>query len=149
MSRRDPATSATGRLLFDEHTDLNLAGHRCGAVWGEMAPPGDKPGTLHWCSRPMVTIPDPDSPDDGPPAVSHPGKHRCTCGDYHPFDPAPALVCRFPAGPDPAGPECGVTLIGLTRETRELAGSIIRGIPARRFQIVRGNPCGHVVRRGF
>lgn len=149
MTKREEALSASGRLLYDEHTNMRLTGHRCGQVWGEMAPPGDKPGTMHWCSRNMVTIPDPDNPDDGPPAVTHPGKHRCTCGEYAPFSDSTVMVCRFPAGPDPAGRECGKTIDGLTRETHELPGSIIRGTPPRRFQIVRSSPCGHAVRRGF
>jgi hypothetical protein len=147
--KADPSIGPNGRLLFHEHTDPSLFGKRCGAVWGEMAPPGDKPGTMHWCSREMVEVRDPDglATATANPA-SHPGKHRCTCGEYHGFDPAPVVVCRFPAG-KPDGPECGAAVIGMRRETHVREGSLMRGLPKQKFLIIRSKPCDHVVRRGF
>jgi hypothetical protein len=148
MRKTDPTLGIGGRLLFDEHTDASLVNARCGATWGEMAPPGDKPGILHWCMRPMVTVPDLDNPEDGPPAVSHPGKHRCTCGEYHAFDPAPQVICRFPkVGLD--GEECGAVLLGMRREVHEAPRSVMAGRAGYRYTIVYSNPCNHVVRRGF
>jgi hypothetical protein len=148
MRRTDPALGLGGKLLFDEHTDATLVNARCGVVWGEMAPPGDKPGTLHWCAREMVTVPDPDNPDDGSPAVSHPGKHRCTCGDYHAFEPAPFVVCRFPTG-GIDGPECGVHTDGFSRTLYRVEGSIMAHRAPATYAVVTSKPCGHVVRRGF
>lgn len=142
-----PAGKAGEPILF-EHTDSTLLGRRCGAMWGELAPPGDRPGILHWCSREMSVVPDPDGPDAGVPAASHPGRHRCTCGDYHTFDPVPAVVCRFPRkGLD--GPECGVISVGLNREITTVKASLRLNRPEQKFAVVRSLPCMHVVRRGF
>lgn len=141
---------AKGEVLIHEHTDSTLLGRRCGKMWGELAPPGDKPGTLHWCARTMSKVVDPDT-EPGPDQVSiaaHPGRHRCTCGEYHDHDDNLKVACRFPLdGTD--GPECGVESVGLRRETTTVPGSMMRKRPALKFSVVRSNPCGHTVRRGF
>lgn len=104
----------------------------CGATWGEMSPPRNRPGVLHWCDR--------SEPD-------HPGKHRCGCGSYS--DTA-QVVCRFPV--DDGARECGRIVTG-TEATRIKAGPFAL-IPSRQGTIgpgemITSTPCGHPVRRGF
>jgi hypothetical protein len=142
-------TNPDGKTLVFEHTNSALAGSRCGVVWGDMAPPGDKPGTLHWCMRKMAEVADPDGLNLAVPnPAGHIGDHRCTCGEYHPHDPAPVVTCRFPLG-GLHGPECGQPVIGLHRDAHTVPASIRKGRPAAKFQVITSTPCGHVVRRGF
>lgn len=140
----EAAMGPNGRRLFDEHTRPETAGHVCGVTWGEMAPPGDKPGVLHWCRRPMMETPDPDG---GPAISSHSGKHRCDCGEYAAQDEATRVVCRFPV--DKHGTECGAAVVGINREQVKMPGSMMRRTAPQAYQIIRSGPCGHVVRRGF
>jgi hypothetical protein len=139
------------RQLFDEHTKRGYRGKRCGVTWGEMAPPKDKPGTLHWCMREMVEVPDPDGLATATPNPSgHVGRHRCECGDYAEQDATTRVVCRFPIDDSSGGTvECFAVVLGLHTEIVELPGSLSAGRKPQRFSIVRSTPCNHVVRRGF
>lgn len=142
--QREPILGSGGIVLIDQHVIEDELGRKCGATWGDMARPNDKPGVLHWCTRPMVEVPDPDG---GKPATGHVGQHRCKCGSYCSPDDA-VVVCHFPAEGD-SGEECGAECVGLSQEMHTVKGSISAGRRTQNYRIVRSKPCGHVVRRGF
>lgn len=128
-------------VRFYHHADKSIATRRptCGFTWGVMAPPGDGPGVLHWCARPLVEV-----PAEGY-VGAHPGKCRCTCGEY--VTKSGRVICQFPIGDQ----QCGVTVTGTEslqvgpKSRIRLAG---RKAPAWRGEIIVSVPCGHPVRRG-
>lgn len=146
LIEQQASMGSDGLPLIFQHTNPFYAGHRCGRMWGTTAAPLNQPALLHWCSRSVSEVEDPTG--DGPNVWGHPGNHRCTCGEYHTQDQEPIVVCRFPAR-DVDGPECGARVDGLRREIITTRASLSRGIPARRYSVIRADPCGHVVRRGF
>lgn len=116
-------------VRFIHHTKPGVT-DACGFTWGEMAPPANRPGMLHWCTRPDV---------DG----EHRGRHRCTCGDY--ADDGAAVICRFPVD----GGECGSISTGTERTVLKPRRTLRRDAPlVPRGEFITSVPCGHPVRRG-